>query len=398
VSSPYEERKRGVVALADETRAAVDAVAVPDPFAETTERLAAVLAYITTVVQRSDFRFVSDDTHHALSQTLVQVRDYARQSSPSLFQSLPALTNGLLDTSARLPGRRTREQAIARLVAEFKAEARQGLEELANERSRLGSQLVDLEGGITASENRLQAAVAQLADDAKAAVARLESAIAAQEQRASQTATEQAERFREAQDERADQFKAQLEAGDHDLEALRARFEEAAGTLIGEIERMRDESAQLVGAIGVTGTAERYDEEARSQKKAADNWRRGAVAFAAVAVLVALWAAFHTGQTTENLVAKLGIGLALGGIAAYCARQSARHRRREEDARAIQLDLAAFGPFIEALPQERKDEERIALGRKLFGHRFARKDLSEAIEAGPSALGELLNRRGGGKS
>ena len=52
--------------------------------------------------------------------------------------------------------------------------------------------------------------------------------------------------------------------------------------------------------------------------------------------------------------------------AAYLGLESGRHRAREERSSAVQLELAAFGPFIEPLSPEQREEERVIMTRKLF--------------------------------
>ena len=69
----------------------------------------------------------------------------------------------------------------------------------------------------------------------------------------------------------------------------------------------------------------------------------------------------------EDFIGKLSASALIGGVAAYAARQSARHREREERARNFQLELQAFGPFIEPLSTEQQEEERVVMTRKTFG-------------------------------
>jgi hypothetical protein len=75
------------------------------------------------------------------------------------------------------------------------------------------------------------------------------------------------------------------------------------------------------------------------------------------AVIVGLFAIFDRSDNTHVVVAKFIVSAALGGLAAYTARQSGRHREREERARNLQLELTAFGPFIEPLDKDQQDWE-----------------------------------------
>jgi hypothetical protein len=149
---------------------------------------------------------------------------------------------------------------------------------------------------------------------------------------------------------------------------------------------MRKETADLVSTLGTGATAGRYGEEVKDQRAAADRWRQIAVVFAVLAVLVGLMTAIWEHQDTENLIGKLAVGVAFGAVAGYAAKQSGRHRDREERARHRQLELRAFGPFIEQLDPELKQAERVRMSQATFGQPHG--DAGE--DEGPSVLNQVL--------
>ena len=115
------------------------------------------------------------------------------------------------------------------------------------------------------------------------------------------------------------------------------------------------------------------------------------IALALGAVGAALYAVIEGEQGTQSLGAKLAVSIALGAVAAWTANQSARHRRREEHARALQLELTAFAPFIEPLIPEQREEERVRMTRKTFG-RAAGAEPEPDDEISPSAVSVVLQR------
>jgi uncharacterized membrane protein YsdA (DUF1294 family) len=201
--------------------------------------------------------------------------------------------------------------------------------------------------------------------------------------------TEQAEVFRKAQDERAEEHREREKGHQSNFELLEASTKRRTDTLVSEITAMKDRSAELVGAIGITGTAERYGKEFDEQQATANKWRIVTLALGVLAVVAAIVAAFDHNATTAGT--KLAIAVLLGGVAAYTARQSARHRSREEHARRLQLDLTAFPVFVEALPEEDKVAATIWMAERSF--LGARGFVADEDDGGPSVLSQFIARR-----
>jgi hypothetical protein len=94
---------------------------------------------------------------------------------------------------------------------------------------------------------------------------------------------------------------------------------------------------------------------------------------------MAVFAVVHHVNDNSAVIAKLGVSAVFGGLATYTARQSGRHRKKEEErARNLQLELTAFAPFIEPLDDDIKELERVLMTRKTFGNIAA---LPEADDA-----------------
>ena len=177
----------------------------------------------------------------------------------------------------------------------------------------------------------------------------------------------QREAFADGEHRRDAAFAAQLEEFRTALAGAQQEAADEVAAHVAEIRRMQEESANLVGAIGLEATADFYRRHGRRQQRAAEVLRGLAVLGALGAVAIALAGTLVADPTAESLVSGVFAALLLAALAAYLAHQSARHRAREEHAAAVQLELAAFGPFIEPLSAQRRDDERAAMARKLFG-------------------------------
>lgn len=163
-------------------------------------------------------------------------------------------------------------------------------------------------------------------------------------------------------------FEEEIKIAKADLVAFTNEYTAELDARMTEIRRMEEESSGLVHSIGLGGTAERHGDEAKAQKAVADTFRWITVLFALGAVGMAVFAVVHHVNDHSVVLAKLAVSAVLGGLATYTAKQSGRHRMREERARNLQLELTAFAPFIEPLDDDLKELERVVMTRKTFGN------------------------------
>jgi enamine deaminase RidA (YjgF/YER057c/UK114 family) len=194
--------------------------------------------------------------------------------------------------------------------------------------------------------------------------------------------------FKEAQDERQaafDEVQEELKTNAASVVTeLKTSFEETVTSLtensevvLAEVKARRDEVVKLYGVITNTATTGAFRDEAEDQKRDADRWRRIAVVFGALAAVAAVGAVVlaalspETATSTSAIVGKITVTLAAAGVAAYAGRQSGRHRRREEEAKRLELELVAFPPFIDSLEPEQQREVRKDFAERAFRGRPA---------------------------
>lgn len=144
---------------------------------------------------------------------------------------------------------------------------------------------------------------------------------------------------------------------------MRSHLQEAATTKT-KIDDLFEISAEtsLIGS---------YTRNATRERTAADRWRMVAIAAAAVAIAIGLWAALVAAQENSDwdlLAAKALLGAVVAGLFAYAARQSAEHRNSQRDAEHVAVQLAALKPYLSDLsePAER-DKLLIVIAQRLFG-------------------------------
>lgn len=311
-------------------------------------RLDEVIAYADVVLGATDAGLISTNAF-----TLVQSAAASISNDPqAALGDAETHADALLDALALLPGAHESPQRFEALRAEVDAEVER-LHAFRSEVDRWTSDVKRQFDDQAAMDKRL---------------AEVEQRIAKHRRALDDQTARQTKVFAESEQQRAAEFEAQLEGFRTELARAQVQALEEVDERAAEIRRMESECATFVETIALGGTSELYRRQGRRQRLAAEILRGMTVLAALGAVALALLATSETEPAAESLIAILFASLLLAGLAAYLARQSARHRAREEHAAALQFELAAFGPFIEGLTPEQREEERVILARKIFGN------------------------------
>ena len=376
----------------------LDSSAWPEP--KQRQRLEAVLVYAQTILAAADPDLISEASATDLEQALGQILADPTETPPN------AVTHGdrLLDSLARLPVARGHqaEQAAKKSAATFQRSAQQRLAALRSEFEVTKSELQTIETSILARKDEVDSTIEErrteistkidtLQSEFREKLAEFAAQIENERTAFSELRTSQTQTFESSQAEHATETREAFADFQGKFEVLVNAARTEVDQRVAEIRRMESESSDLVGAIGLAGTAERYGEEVAEQKKVADWWRRGTVVLALTAVIGVVFAIAEKHPAAETFAGKLALSIILGGIATYAARQSSYHRKREQHARDLQLELTAFSPFIEPLAADQQEEERVIMARKTFGKTTAAPTPEE--EPGLTALSFALRRK-----
>lgn len=105
--------------------------------------------------------------------------------------------------------------------------------------------------------------------------------------------------------------------------------------------------------------------EAKAQGGQADRWRAIAIGLGVATAIAAAYVLVEFPETSidtwQLVIGKVAVGLTVGAVAGYAASQSARHRRREERAKHLELNLETFGRLSSELGPENLEVARSAL-------------------------------------
>jgi hypothetical protein len=169
------------------------------------------------------------------------------------------------------------------------------------------------------------------------------------------------ERIDEYASDANDRIEAAITAMNESADAAITSLRSNADETFEHVESRRKKIESIYEIVFKEGTASAFSAEAEKERGQANIWRIVAIGFATAAVLIAALTAFlshPSGLDVEELIARLASAVAFGAIAAYAGQQSGRHRRREEDAKQLELDLTAIGPFVEEIDEAKRDEVR----------------------------------------
>jgi hypothetical protein len=156
---------------------------------------------------------------------------------------------------------------------------------------------------------------------------------------------------------------------EEEVDSVRLKLETRANAIIEALEEKREQAAELVEVMSTSTTAGAFGKEAKAQKREADQWRVLTVSIgiaAAVVGVAAIGVSIALATSPPLVIAEIGAVALLLGIADYAARQAGHHRRREERARRLELDVTAFGPLTSALSESDKQRMRSEFVERLL--------------------------------
>jgi hypothetical protein len=156
-----------------------------------------------------------------------------------------------------------------------------------------------------------------------------------------------------------------------EIEEIKQNIDSDTFELIEKLEEKLEEAKKIVGVIGDISVTGNYQKIANSNKTTADILRIVAIILMLMLSGILIYTIWDiSGQTfdwTKSLIRILAAA-ALSYPATYAVRESSKHRRLEIINRKAELELAAINPFIELLPENKKQEIKEKLVEKYFGN------------------------------
>jgi hypothetical protein len=361
-------------------------------------RLEPALEFVGALLASADTALVTPQMLDELNEAVQQISSALTPFKDNTdFEQLPTIQSGveaLLNRSLRMA------PAIGVWAKTDARKAAAQLGEASSEKTRqLQQQASDLQGQLNQLKEQADQASDSMKTTAEERVKELEGQLdtlrteaEAERTRVQQTIDSFETQFKSNQETRSTQFeegkKALTDEAEQAIGEIKTAAEEAAskekeraeaaiagldertGEIMDFLSEKKQEAIDMVDTAATSTTAGAFKTEAEEQKEEADQWRLFALLGGFLAVLVALAAVVlavgEWGGGTALIVAKVTAVTLLLGIAGYAAGQSGQHRRREQRARRLYMQMVAFKPFSEPLPETEKNTVRKEFIERMF--------------------------------
>ena len=156
-----------------------------------------------------------------------------------------------------------------------------------------------------------------------------------------------------------------------EVESLKSEINTGTDQIIKDLEAKLEEAKKIVGVVSDKAVTGNYQKVANSHKLTADNLRRIAIFLMIClsgSLICTIWDISEDNfDWTKSLIRIIATAV-LFYPATYAARESSRHRKLEVLNRKAELELTAINPFIELLPESKKEAIKENLVEKYFGN------------------------------
>lgn len=276
------------------------------------------------------------------------------------------------------------------------------VEEKAKEAARrfsqsLGPRSRAVEGEIEKLETRLKEISESATAEAAAAKERLDTLrgeIESTETRVGELISDQDAKFTEAQEKRREEHAKAISAAGDRLGKAAAEFEKNKDEVTARLNEIKEEVAEAAAAIGASTAGVDHGAESAQQTRLALIWSLVTISVLLVAAAVPIFVLeiLKADQSPESVAGKITVGLIIAGVAGYTGGLAHHHRERAANARRLEIEMNAFGPFIATLDRDDRNDLRSTAVWRFFGPNPAAREPDGDPRPGPR-IAELLHQR-----
>jgi hypothetical protein len=315
-----------------------------------------------------------------LTNVLTYVREFAQSANPSQLQNANNTVDEILNVLRPIDVGPPADLARALLEAStsFQQRLLDELERMRRKLLQLDAQFATLTAGTQSAAVDVDA-LRQTIDQQKA---RLDQSIAEFQKQFSQAEATRVSEFSAAMQRFLVDFGAQKtaflteanaasEARTVEWTSFKEKSEKAAADFMTFFTKRQDEVNAIFGAIGSASLSGHFARTADTDATAANRLRWIALALMAAMVVVggiSFYQSFeHPDVDWKIFLFRLATVFVIAIPAVYAAQESSKHRRREQQNRKMQVELASIDAYLVDLPEPKRHELKEKLTEKFFG-------------------------------
>ncbi len=174
-----------------------------------------------------------------------------------------------------------------------------------------------------------------------------------------------------------EQFDADKIGFQKKFETQSSKFDNDSVELINKLNAKLAEANKIVNIVGNVGVTGNYQNIANQHKTSANFFRWVALSFMIVMSTLLIWSILDLSNGEFDVyksIIRILAAAVLTYPAIYASRESNKHRILETQNRNLELELASIGPFIELLPEDKKQAIKEDLVKKYFGNQLSTND------------------------
>lgn len=315
-----------------------------------------------------------------LANVVTYVRDFAQSANLSQLQNANNTVDEVLNVLSPIDGAPPSEfiRALTDATSAFEQRLIDELESLRKKAQQSEAQLAKL----VAQSQAATADVESLRQTIEVQKARLDQSIAEFQKQFSQAEATRAAEFATASQRFLAEFsklKSDLDALANDAAATRAAewsvlkegSEKASKEFMEFFAKRQAEVNEIFGAIGSASLSGHFARTADADARAANLLRWIALTLMAAMIVVggvSFYQSFeHPDVDWKIFLFRLGTVFVIAIPAIYAAQESSKHRRREQQNRKLQVELASIDAYLVQLPEAKRHELKEKLTEKFFG-------------------------------
>lgn len=225
-------------------------------------------------------------------------------------------------------------------------------------------QIATIQQQLSAKESEIQNVLAQYITEFEAIKTNLNNLFEAEKKKNNDNIEADRKQFKE-------QFEIESEENKKSFEYQKTLIETTSNDIIKNLNSKLDEAKKIVNIVGNVGATGNFQNIANHHRKIANTFRWIALSFMVLMSALLIWSIVELTRGDFDLsksIVRILAASILTYPAIYTSRESTKHRKLETHNRNLELELASIGPFIELLPEDKKQTIKEELVKRYFGN------------------------------